>query len=53
MGVLLSFLLVVLAGLLAIPVIVFCIEILAAIALPQHELFVGEAPTNSRTGSGS
>ena len=37
MGVLLSFLLVVLAGLLAIPVIVFCIEILAAIALPQQE----------------
>jgi cellulose synthase/poly-beta-1,6-N-acetylglucosamine synthase-like glycosyltransferase len=40
MGVLLSFLLVVLAGLLAIPVIVFCIEILAAIALPQQEFLL-------------
>ena len=42
MGILLSFLLVILAGLFAIPVIVFCIEILAAIALPQQEFLLVE-----------
>ena len=53
MGILLSFFLVTLAGLFAIPVIVFCIEILAAIALPQQEFLLVEAPTNCRTCAGS
>src|ERR1700733_11933927 len=42
MGMLFSFLLVTLAGLFTIPVIVFCIEILAAMILPQQELLVVE-----------
>ena len=52
MGILFSFLLVTLAGLFAIPVIVFCIEILAAMTLPQQEFLLVEAPTNRRTGAG-
>jgi cellulose synthase/poly-beta-1,6-N-acetylglucosamine synthase-like glycosyltransferase len=40
MGMLFSFLLVTLAGLFAIPVIVFCIETLAAMILPQQEFLL-------------
>jgi cellulose synthase/poly-beta-1,6-N-acetylglucosamine synthase-like glycosyltransferase len=42
MGMLFSVLLVTLAGLLTIPVIVFCIEILAAMTLPQQEFLLVE-----------
>src|ERR1700722_10871748 len=42
MGILFSFLLVTLAGLFTIPVIVFCIEILAAISLPRPEFLLVE-----------
>src|ERR1700691_1457686 len=42
MGMLFSFLLVTLAGLFTIPVIVFCIEILAAMILPQQGFLLVE-----------
>jgi cellulose synthase/poly-beta-1,6-N-acetylglucosamine synthase-like glycosyltransferase len=45
MGPLLSFLLMACAGLLAIPVLLFCIEIAAAVAIPQRELL--SSPVNS------
>jgi cellulose synthase/poly-beta-1,6-N-acetylglucosamine synthase-like glycosyltransferase len=38
MGTLVAYLLVIVAGLLAIPVVVFCIEIVAAIALPPRQI---------------
>ena len=53
MGILFSFLLVTLAGLFAIPVIVFCIEILAAMITAAARIFISRAPTDRRTCAGS